>query len=362
VAEQLTSAGGRAEGAGASSPQRQLLNSWVALGLVAAVVVGVIFAIPGLKGVGTALGRADAGWVVLAVVLEILSDAGYALVMMVVFPRSPKGFVARLGWSESAFGTAVSVGGLGSLALGAWVLNAIGMRKSRIAERSAVLFLATSGVNVIVLGFTGIGVWLGILGGPSNPLLSVVPGAAGVLVVVVFVALPYLVARSPRLRASTGRWAKAVLGLADGVEGAEAVLRSTQWQTIGAWAYLLCDIGVLWVSLRALGQEPPFAAVVLAYQIGYLTNIIPIPGGVGVLDAGLLGMLVLCGIKPTPAAAAVLIYHAIALTVPLVIGTAAFVLVRRQMPTVAAMRLSDRIPTVDSSSQSASPGADDAVV
>src|ERR1700751_2792055 len=58
-----------------------------------------------------------------------------------------------------------------------------------IAERSAVLFLYTSAINVITLILAGLGLFLG-LPGPGNPLLSVVPAAVGALALVLFLALP----------------------------------------------------------------------------------------------------------------------------------------------------------------------------
>jgi uncharacterized membrane protein YbhN (UPF0104 family) len=64
--------------------------------------------------------------------------------------------------------------------------------------------------------------------------------------------------------------------------------------------------------------------LVLAYQIGYLSNFIPVPGGIGVLDGSIIGMLVLYGVGGTVAAGATLVYHAIALWVPAVWGTLAF--------------------------------------
>jgi uncharacterized protein (TIRG00374 family) len=105
---------------------------------------------------------------------------------------------------------------------------------------------------------------------------------------------------------------------------------------------------VLWFCLHALGQSPPFAAVVLASQIGYLANAIPVPGGIGVLDAGLVGMLVLYGVRSTRAAGAELAYHAIALWVPALLGTLAFLLLRRQM---ASGKLTPRVPRVDERAQ-----------
>jgi uncharacterized protein (TIRG00374 family) len=74
---------------------------------------------------------------------------------------------------------------------------------------------------------------------------------------------------------------------------------------------------------------PPLAPVVLAYQIGYLSNFIPVPGGIGVLDGSMIGMLVLYGVGGTVATAATLAYHAISLWVPAIWGTIAFILLQR---------------------------------
>ncbi|HUO72396.1 MAG TPA: lysylphosphatidylglycerol synthase domain-containing protein [Solirubrobacteraceae bacterium] len=74
---------------------------------------------------------------------------------------------------------------------------------------------------------------------------------------------------------------------------------------------------------------PPLAPVVLAYQIGYLSNFIPVPGGIGVLDGSMIGMLVLYGLGGTVATAATLAYHAISLWVPALWGTIAFIAVQK---------------------------------
>ena len=81
--------------------------------------------------------------------------------------------------------------------------------------------------------------------------------------------------------------------------------------------------------LAAAGETPPLAPVVLAYQIAYLSNFIPVPGGIGVLDGSMIGMLVLYGLAGTVATAATLAYHAIALWVPAVWGTIAFIVLQK---------------------------------
>jgi high-affinity Fe2+/Pb2+ permease len=57
-----------------------------------------------------------------------------------------------------------------------------------------VPFLYTSAINVITLILAGLGLFLG-LPGPGNPLLSIVPAAVGVLVLVLFLMLPRYVDR-----------------------------------------------------------------------------------------------------------------------------------------------------------------------
>ena len=69
----------------------------------------------------------------------------------------------------------------------------------------------------------------------------------------------------------------------------------------------------------------------VAYLVGYLGNVLPVPGGIGVLDGGLVGALVLSGAHAATAAAGVLVYHAIALWLPTALGTAAFLRIRRTL-------------------------------
>jgi uncharacterized protein (TIRG00374 family) len=118
-------------------------------------------------------------------------------------------------------------------------------------------------------------------------------------------------------------------GTAQSIRDTEALLVRPDWRIVGAIAYLWCDIAVLYVCFVALGATPPLASIVLAYQIAYLSNAIPVPGGIGILDGSLVGMLVIYGISATTATAATLVYHAISLWIPALWGTIAFVILRR---------------------------------
>jgi uncharacterized membrane protein YbhN (UPF0104 family) len=85
---------------------------------------------------------------------------------------------------------------------------------------------------------------------------------------------------------------------------------------LGAIGYLGFDIAVLWATLHAVGYTPALGTLLLGYIVGYLANLIPIPGGIGVLEGGLAGTLILYGAPPAQTAAGVLIYHAIAFWLP----------------------------------------------
>ena len=100
---------------------------------------------------------------------------------------------------------------------------------------------------------------------------------------------------------------------------------------VGLIAYLAFDVMILWVSFRAFGVDPSVAIVWIAYLIGELGGLIPLPGGIGGVDLGLVGMLVIYGEPLAPATAAVLAYRAIALWVPALLGSFAFVALRRTL-------------------------------
>jgi hypothetical protein len=119
--------------------------------------------------------------------------------------------------------------------------------------------------------------------------------------------------------------------IASWVSDTEEIAYTPDWRLLGALGYLVFDIAVLWACLRAVGVSAPVFALVLGYQVGYLANLVPIPGGVGVLEGGLLGALLLYGLPAAPTAAAVVLYHAIALWLPTLGGTVGFVGLRRAL-------------------------------
>jgi len=125
---------------------------------------------------------------------------------------------------------------------------------------------------------------------------------------------------------------KTLGAIGDGVEEALALLREGNALLIlGLVAYLAFDVMIVWATFRSLGPTPPLAILWLAYLIGELGGLIPVPGGIGGVDAGLVGTLALYGVSLTSATAAVLAYRAIALWVPAIVGGLAFLMLRRTL-------------------------------
>jgi uncharacterized membrane protein YbhN (UPF0104 family) len=315
---------------------RSLRRGLISAAVLIAIVVCLVLAVPGLHGVGQTVAHMQGGWIAAAIALEILSCYGYALAFLLVFERSPLRFGVRVALSELGFGAAVSLGGAGSVAVGAWLMIDRGAGPRPVAKGSAVLFLLTSAVNLITLVLVGIGLFIGILPGPHNPLLSILPAGVGVAGIAFFLSLPRLAERGVIKRAP-GRIQTLLELTAESIHDTRDLLLKPNWRLLGALAFLWCDVGVLVMCFAATGHSPPIAEIVLAYQIGQLSNVIPVPGNIGTLDGSMIGMLVLYGVSATPAAAAVVVYHAIALWVPALLGTIAFLILRhtRHEPLIA---------------------------
>ncbi|MEA2199346.1 MAG: hypothetical protein QOJ25_3397 [Solirubrobacteraceae bacterium] len=307
----------------------QLLGHLITLVVLVVLAAGLLAAVPGLHGVERLLTHVSPGWVALAVAFELCSCLGYVLAFEQVFPAVPRRTASLVAWSELGFQTVFPAGGAGGSALGGWMLHEKGAPWGRIAERSAVLFMLTSAISVLAAVVFGFLLAVGVLAGPHHLLLGAVPAAAGTAVLLLAIASPRLVRSSIAKREWKHGRLKAVFeGLAQSVVDTERFLLGRDWKLVGTVGYLAFDIMVLWVGFLAFGHPPGAATIVLGYLVGSMANAIPIPGGIGALDGGLVGALVLYGAGATTATAAVLIYHAIWLLVPLVIGAVAFLLER----------------------------------
>lgn len=320
-------AAGDAEGAAYS---RRMRNSVIGLVVVVVAVAGLVAALPGLDEIKAQIGRASVGWLLVALVLELLSCVGYVLTVQLAFPRGRSRPIARLAWTELAANSVMPAGGLGGLGVGAWVLRRKGVSTRRITERSTVVFFLTSAVNVAVLILAGVALGTGLVPGPRDVALTWGPVVVGVAAIVATLAGTRWVDRIAR-RTRRERVAIVLASLGTGVTATLEELRRRDWKLVGAVGYFAFDVAALVAAFAALGDVPAIAAITMAYLVGQLAGILPIPGGLGAVDGGLVGALVLYGVPLAPAAAAVLLYRAIALLLPTILGAIAFYFLRRDL-------------------------------
>jgi uncharacterized membrane protein YbhN (UPF0104 family) len=303
------------------------------LGGVLVAVAVVVSLLPGLGSLRERFAEARPGWLMLAIALQVLSCLSYVSAFRAVFCRKMSWRTSyEIGMAELATNSLISVGGAGGLALGAWILRRGGMQPGYIARRTVAFFLLTSVANVSLLIVAGVGLGTGLLHGAASPWLGIVPAAVGLL----GIGLVVLVRPLARLLAERTQRAKleaALESLAAGVDEALLLLRAGDPKLVlGAAGYVLFDVAVLGVCFTAFGNDVPAAGVLLmAYLIGQLGGLIPIPGGIGGVDGGLIGTLILYGVDTVSAATAVLAYRGIVLLVPALLGVPAMLVLQRRL-------------------------------
>jgi uncharacterized protein (TIRG00374 family) len=299
------------------------------------VVVGLVLLLaPGLGEVRDLLTEAQPEWVALAVAFEFLSCLSYVLLFRPIFcTNMPWRTSWEIGLSELGAGSIVPASGAGGLALGAWILREGGMPAERIASRSVAFFLIKSSVNFIAVAVLGMALALGLFGPDLSLWLTAVPAAGALALIAAVLVVPRLGPGEP-VPADAGRARKAMRevrkALVGGTREAVQIVRSRNVLVIaGSVGYWAWDNAVLWATFHAFGFSPPITVILLGYLIGQLGGLLPLPGGLGGIDGGLIGTLIVFGTPAAATAAAVILYRVIVFWLPLLLGAVAFVSLRR---------------------------------
>ncbi len=184
---------------------------------------------------------------------------------------------------------------------------------------------------MIIGGLMGIGLLAD--GGEQTLSLVLALGAAALVVVIPLVLLGFARVAGDNKVGTLART------LGAGVTETRHVLRHGGWMAwtgaIGYWAF---DTLALWFSLKAIEAAIPIGSTAMGHLIGMLGSLIPIPGGIGGVDGGLVGSLIAYGAGASAAVAAVVAFRAVNTVVRLVVGAPALavVLSREAAATVAA--------------------------
>jgi uncharacterized protein (TIRG00374 family) len=322
---------------------RHIAVRLVEIAAIIALVAVAVSAVPGLDQVRDHLKDTDPVWLVLLAAAEIASCGGYLLVFRSTFcPQMSWSLSYDISMAELAANSLLPTGGAGGLALGIWALRQAGMATAHIARRTVAFFLVTSAANFAGVIVIGLGMFAGVIPGRASPALTLGPALIAGAVVTVAWLSPQLLRASGRPPDGTEhdrprgrirhRLRDALKATADGVDLAKTLIRSHSFGVVaGSLGYMAFDIAALGFGFAAVGAVPPFGTLVLGYLLGQLGNLVPLPGGIGGTEGGLVGVFALYHVNVAEAAAAVLVYRLFQLVIPALLGAPAFVLLRRKL-------------------------------
>jgi uncharacterized protein (TIRG00374 family) len=335
------------------------------------LVVGIYVVFPKLVGLDDAvkkLGNADPVWLVIAVGFNVAAFGAYvALFRGVLAGTRDDELRRRLNFRASyqitmaglAATRIFSAAGAGGIVLTYWALRKAGMERRRSACRMVAFLVLTYAVYTGALVIFGILLRTGVLPGDNPVAGTIVPAVVSACVMAGFALIaliPQDVER--RIQKFAGgyrrtryltRLAKGPATLASGVRTAIAYIRHPRRGALavgGAVGFWAANIGVLWASFEAFGGDVPFGVLVQGFFVGMAANLIPSPaGGVGSVDAGMIGAFVLFGIDESIVFPAVLTYRVIAFWLPIPPGIVAFIQLRKTVARWEAEREQDAAPS-----------------
>ena len=320
----------------------------VVIAAVAVVVLAV--AVAHLDDLEHLLQRVEAGdprWLALAAGFEVLSFGGYVVLTRIVYrPRAP-----RLDWIPSAELTLAGVvatrvfsaGGAGGIAFTGWVLHRAGMGARVAARRLAAFMILLYSLYIAALLVGGMLVLAGVLTSVPH-LLGVAATVVGALVTALALAIlriPHdLERRVDEMAQRSGAIGRLAAKLAPIPQVAGSATRLAlsivrERPTVLLWpaVWWAFDIATLWACFKAFGESPAAGTLVLCYFLGQMGNLLPLPGGVGGSEGGMVGAFAASGVEAGLALVAVVSYQVMSTYLPGLPGIAAYLDLRRRMRT-----------------------------
>ena len=302
-------------------------------GVAAASLLVLLPALADAPDTWRRLADGDGRWLLAALVFEAVSFLGHIVLFRAVSADAGSRVGMRASTEITLAGHAATrlfaTGGAGGVALTAWALRRSGMGRRDVAARMTTFLVLLYSVYMAALILGGVGLYLGVLPGPAPVGLTLAPAALGAAVIATALALPWIAARMARMGGRLWRLAPGAASLGDGVRTSLRMARGLDPGLAGALLWWGADIAVLWACFHAFGAAPAFSVLVLAYFVGMLANTLPLPGGIGGVDGGMIGALVAFGVDPSLAVLSVLAYRGFAFWLPIAPGALAWVSLRR---------------------------------
>lgn len=346
------------EGLSLNLTTRGVLTLVAFVGLTLLALYLILPQLTGLDDTWRRVERGAPGWTIAAFLFTFGMFGGYIAMFRGIFIGAGR---VRLGWRESyqitmaglAASRLFAAGGAGGLVLQAWALRRAGLGKRVVADKTLSFLILTYAPYTAAIVVCGFGLRLGVLAGAAPFSLTVIPALVGLVAFAIAGAL-YAVPTDLQRRVDgwarrTGRFGRLVQRFAHvpaaasaGLHDAWVHVRTRDPGIIGAFLFWGAQVAVLWAAFHAFGSPPPLGVLVLAFFVGMLGNLLPIPGGVGGVEGGLIGAYAAFGVDAGLAVVAVLVFRAFTFWLPLLPGVVAFFQLRRTVERWRAARLAGR--------------------
>ncbi|MGZ5356515.1 MAG: lysylphosphatidylglycerol synthase transmembrane domain-containing protein [Solirubrobacterales bacterium] len=320
---------------------RRLLQTLVAVVLLTVAIYVLFPKVVGLDDALAKVGDGDPLWIAIAIAFNVAAFAAYVALFRGVVGEKVIHLTVPESYQITMAGLAAtrlfSAGGAGGILLTYWALRKAGMERRRAGCRMIAFLVLLYSVYLVALVVFGVLLRTGVLPGDDPVSVTIVPAAlAGVAIVVMLLlaALPddfeRRIARmtSGRSGGIAKRVATAPATFAQGTRTAIAFMRHPSQgglAVVGAIGFWGANIGILWASFQAFDVAVPFGVIVQGFFVGMVANLFPLaPGGVGAVDAGMIGAFVIFGLPEDAVFVSVLTYRVIAFWMPVPPGVVAF--------------------------------------
>lgn len=293
--------------------------------------------------------KGDPVWLVLCVVLEVFSFAGYVWVFNATAVRSGLRLPRVTTWRITLAGVAatrlIATAGAGGIAATTFALRRHGLDSRAAAATVTAQLAIVYGWFIFLIMLTGLALFVG---GHGHAAITIVPAAIAAGILLTAAGGRSVIRKLATVSAQReGRVAEAVAvipgTLDDAVATVVTLVRERDSAIVGGALWWLADAGVLWAACHAFGASPNVLDVTMAYLLGQTANLLPIPGGLGV-EAGLLGMLIAFGVPGGVAVLASLVQRLISTWLPALPGALALASIGHASPDAEVVPVDDDPP------------------
>lgn len=328
-----------------ATPGFEIGRRQLTFGVVAVIVIAAVLyvGLPLVPGIEESFGRIRTGqplWLAASFGFAGASFAGYVLMFRGVYKPGGNGRVdLAASYQITMAGLAATrlfaAGGAGGLVLTAWALRQSGMDRRAVADRTVTFLALMYAPYMLAIVVGGMGMYYGLFPGSTTFGITMLPALLGIALIVLALLAALVPSDLERRIAHWGerggRRARIAHKLANlpasasaGVRGAFGHLRRGDPASLGAVVYWAAQVAALWAAFRAFGAEPPVAVVTVGFFVGMLGNLLPLPGGIGGVDGGMIAALTALGQPGGVVVAAVLTYRVFAFWLPTVPGFIAY--------------------------------------